>query len=76
MKAEERNYFADRNDDGTLDIVTPESRTFTAGELRTALEAYPEDTLVGVFGFDGGGSQIDLIYNAEGGRLGIIGDSS
>lgn len=76
MKAEERNYFIENNHDGRLDIVTEESRTFTAGELRTALEAYPEDTLIGVFGFDGGGSHIDLIYNGKERRLGIIGDSS
>ena len=76
MRAEERDYFADRNDDGRLEFDTPASRMFTVGELRTALDQYPAETRVGVFGFDGGGDQIDLIHNAEQRRLGIIGDSA
>lgn len=75
MRSEERDYFAGRNDDGRLEFDTPLSRTFTVGELRSALELYPSETRVGVFGFDGGGDQIDLIHNAEQKRLGIIGDS-
>lgn len=72
MRPEERDYF----DDGTLQIGTEQSRTFTVGELRTALDVYPSDALVGVFGFDGGGDQIDLIHHAEAGRLAIVGDST
>lgn len=76
MKAEERNYFAENNHDGRLEFGTNVSRTFTVDELKFALSAYPGDTRVGVFGFDGGGAMIDLVYNDKDRRLGIIGDSS